>query len=106
MVNKSRYHGQLPRKILVNLFVEIVNKTKCDQKSVTMHTRDFLVTLNECDSSDQAVSVVVVVVDVNFFSFSTSSLKPLHGFDSNFVWMFLGWTPTRFFFKSGCYSPI
>ena len=56
--------------------------------------------MSECDSSDQAVSVVVVlvvvVVCVNFFSFSTSSLKPLHGFASNFVWMFLGWTPTKF----------
>ena len=50
---------------------------------------------------DQAVSVVVVVivvvvVGVNFFRFSTSSLKLLHGFASNFVWMFLGWTPTNF----------
>ena len=26
----------------------------------------------------------------------TSSLEPLHGFASNFVWMFLGWTPTKF----------
>ena len=52
--------------------------------------------MSECDSSDEAVSVVVVVVGVNFFSFSTSSLKPLHGFASNFVWMFLGWTPTKF----------
>ena len=55
--------------------------------------------MSECDSSDQAVSVVgvvvVVVVGVNFFSFSTS-LKPLHGFASNFVWMFLGWAPTKF----------
>ena len=53
----------------------------------------------ECDSSDQAVSVIVagvVVVGVNFLSFSTSFLKPLHGFASNFVWMFLGWTPTKF----------
>ena len=53
--------------------------------------------MSECDSSDQAV--VVVVVGVNFFSFSTS-LKPLHGFASNFVWMFLGWTPTKFVKKS------
>ena len=53
--------------------------------------------MSECDSSDQAVSVVVVVVvGVNFFSFSTSSLKPLHGLASNFVWMFLWWTPTNF----------
>ena len=52
--------------------------------------------MSECDSSDQAVSVVVVVVvGVNFLVFSTS-LKPLHGFASNFVWMFLGWTPTKF----------
>ena len=53
--------------------------------------------MSECDSSDQAVSVVVVVVVVgmNFFSFMTS-LKPLHRFASNFVWMFLGWTPTKF----------
>ena len=28
--------------------------------------------------------------------FWTSFLKPLHGFDSNFVWMFLGLTPTKF----------
>ena len=27
----------------------------------------------------------------------TSSIEPLHGFASNFVWMFLGWTPTKFF---------
>ena len=26
----------------------------------------------------------------------TSSLEPLQGFASNFVWMFLGWTPTKF----------
>ena len=45
-------------------------------------------------TSDHSVSVVVI--DVNFFSFSTSSLKPLHGFASNFVWMFLWWTPTKF----------
>ena len=42
-------------------------------------------------TSDHAVSVVVVIVlGVNFFSFSTSSLKPLHGFASNFVWMLSG----------------
>ena len=29
-------------------------------------------------------------------SLLTSSLEPLHGFASNFVWMFLGWTPTKF----------
>ena len=23
-------------------------------------------------------------------------LEPLHRFASNFVWMFLGWTPTKF----------
>ena len=46
--------------------------------------------MSECDSSDQAVSVVVV--GVNFLVF----LKPLPGFASNFVWMFLGWTPTKF----------
>ena len=28
--------------------------------------------------------------------FLTSSLEPLHRFASNFVWMFLGWTPTKF----------
>ena len=49
--------------------------------------------MSECDSSDQAVSVVVVV-GMNFLNFSTSPLKPQHGFTSNFVWMFLGWTPT------------
>ena len=53
--------------------------------------------MSECDSSDHPVAVVVVdVVVVNFFCFSTSSLEPLHGFASNFVWMFLGWTPTKF----------
>ena len=51
--------------------------------------------MSECDSSDQAVSVVGVI-GVNIFSFLTSSLKPLHGFASDFVWMFLGWTPTKF----------
>ena len=58
--------------------------------------------MSECDSSDHPVSIVIVVVvivvvgiGVIFFSFSTSSLKPLHGFASNFVWMFLGWTPTK-----------
>ena len=25
-----------------------------------------------------------------------TSLKPNHRFDSNFVWMFLVWTPTKF----------
>ena len=25
-----------------------------------------------------------------------TSLEPLHGFASNVVWMFLGWTPTEF----------
>ena len=28
--------------------------------------------------------------------FFISSLEPLHRFASNFVWMFLGWTPTKF----------
>ena len=28
--------------------------------------------------------------------FLTSFLEALHGFDSNFLWMFLGWTPTKF----------
>ena len=45
---------------------------------------------SECDYKDHPVSVV----GMNFFGFSTSSLEPLHGFASNFVWMFLGWTPT------------
>ena len=52
--------------------------------NIYLHSR------SEWDSIDQAVSVVVV--GVNFFSFLTS-LKPLHGFASNFVWMFQGWTP-------------
>ena len=26
----------------------------------------------------------------------TSFLESLHGFDSNVLWMFLGWTPTKF----------
>ena len=64
--------------------------------------------MSECDSSDHPVSVVVVVVvvvvGVNFFSFS-ATLKPLHGFASNFVWMFLGWTPTKFV-KIGVLLPL
>ena len=28
--------------------------------------------------------------------FLTSFLEPLHRFDSDFVWMFIGWTPTKF----------
>ena len=59
--------------------------------------------MSECDSSDQAVSVVVVG-GVNFFSFSTS-LKRLRRFASNFVWMFLGWTPTKFLKNRGA-TPI
>ena len=31
----------------------------------------------------------------------TSSLKKLHGYTSNFVWKFIGWTPTKLNF--GCY---
>ena len=31
-----------------------------------------------------------------------TSLEQLHGFASNFVWMFLGWTPTKML-KSGYY---
>ena len=53
-------------------------------------------------SSDHPVSIVGGVVSVNFFSFSTSSLEPLNGIVSNFVWMFLEWTPTKFV-KMGCY---
>ena len=52
--------------------------------------------MSECDSSDHPVSVIIVVVCVDFFIVSTSSLKPLHGFATNFVWMFLGWTLTKF----------
>ena len=40
--------------------------------------------------------VIVVVVVLNFFTFSISFLKLLHVFASNFVWMFLGWVPTTF----------
>ena len=29
-------------------------------------------------------------------TFLTSSLETLHGFASNFEWMFLGWTPTKY----------
>ena len=63
--------------------------------------------MSECDSSDQAVSVivivvVVIVVGVNFFGFLTSSLELLHGFASNFVWMFLMWTLLSVL-KLGCY---
>ena len=53
-------------------------------QAIFSHTQRMSVT------SDHPVSVVVVV-GVNFFSFSTS-LKPLH----RFVCMFLGWTPTKF----------
>ena len=40
---------------------------------------------SECDSSNQPVSVIVVM---NYFTFWIT-LKPLNGFASNFVWMFL-----------------
>ena len=49
--------------------------------------------MSECDSSDHPVSIVVAVVLV-LFTYSTS-LKP-QGFALDFVWMFLGWTPTKF----------
>ena len=39
------------------------------------------------------LSVFGVVIVVNFF---TSSVKPLHGCASYFVWIFLLWTPTKF----------
>ena len=32
----------------------------------------------------------------------TSFIERLHGFASNFVWVFLGWTPTKFV-NIGCY---
>ena len=56
--------------------------------------------MSECDSSNQSVSGIVVVVVVvivchELFTFSTS-YKSLHGFASNFVWIFLSWTPTKF----------
>ena len=40
--------------------------------------------MSECDSSNHPVSVVIV----NFFTFTTSSPKPLHGVASNSIWMF------------------
>ena len=56
--------------------------------------------MSECDSSDHHVSVVVfvviVVVAVNFFAFSTSRKRLLHGCAANFMLMFLGCTPTKF----------
>ena len=42
-----------------------------------------------------SISVSVVAVVLNFFTFLTSH-KPLHGFASNVVWMCLWWTPTKF----------
>ena len=43
-------------------------------------------------TSDHPVSVGNVVVN---FLLSLTSLKQLHGFASNFVWMFPWWTPTK-----------
>ena len=51
--------------------------------------------MSECDSNYHSVSVVVIVVVMNFFRFWTSSLKPLHRFALSFVWMFHGWIPTK-----------
>ena len=50
----------------------------------------------QVDSSDHPVLVIVFVVVVVGMNFFTSSLKSLHRFASNFVWMFLRWTPTKF----------
>ena len=52
--------------------------------------------MSECDFSDHPVSivVVVVVVSMNFCTFSTSR-KPLQGYAPKFVRMFLGWTTTK-----------
>ena len=50
--------------------------------------------MSECDSCDQAVCRRRFRREL--FRFSTSPLKPLNGSASNFVWMFLGWTPTKF----------
>ena len=67
---------------------------------VNVYMTDFSHTQRVSVTSDHPVSVVVVVVvvvvSVNFFSFSTSSLEPFHGSASNFVRMFLRWTPTKF----------
>ena len=46
----------------------------------------------------QAMSViirVVVIIVVNFFTFSTSFLNPLHGLAWNFEEVSLGWTPSH-----------
>ena len=63
------------------------------QRILSIHTQK-----SECDSSHHPVSVVVfviIVVGVNFQSFLTT-LEELNRFASNFVWMFLGWTPPKF----------
>ena len=56
--------------------------------------------MSNYDSSDYAsifvVIVVVVVVVMIFFAFSTASHNPLHDFASSLVWMFMGWTSTKF----------
>ena len=63
--------------------------------SIFSHTQRVSVTLaiTLCPSSASSLSALSAWT---FFGFSTSSLEPLHGFASNFVWMFLGWTPTKF----------
>ena len=75
---------------ILNIFLGKINEY--------LYTGNYLsCVMSECDSSNHPVSgvvfvvvVVVIVASVNFFSFLTSSFKPLHGFASNFVWMFLG----------------
>ena len=42
------------------------------------------------------VKLHVYLQCITICHFLISSLEPLHGFASNFVWMFLGWTPTKF----------
>ena len=41
-------------------------------------------------------SYVTCIFSMYYYILFLTSLKPNHIFDSNFVWMFLVWTPTKF----------
>ena len=82
-VNRDNFWNFVSNNYSVELGVELHNHSDGNFVNTLLGGK-----MSECDSSDQAVSVVVV--GVNLFGFSTSSLEPLHRFASNFVWMFLG----------------
>ena len=47
-------------------------------------------------SNELLGSYVTCIFSMYYYILFLTSLKPNHRFDSNFVWMFLVWSPTKF----------